>query len=152
MRHWVYRKFYTLGHGANIMMGFQVRKLGGITLGRNTNVNPKCMFDSRGGAITIGDYADIAPEVNIWTLEHNLNDPDFVTQGGPVRIGDYAWICNRAILLPGVTIGTGAVVASGAVVTKDVPEWTIVGGVPAKPIGKRNPDQSPRKAYRPYFI
>ena len=141
-----------MAEGANIMMGFRVRKLEGITLGINTNVNPGCMFDSRGGTIILGNYVDIAPEVNIWTLEHNLNDPNFATQQGSVVIEDYAWICNRAIILPGVTVGQGAVVASGAVVTKDVSAWSIVGGVPAKVIGQRSQQQNPRKAYRPYFI
>ena len=110
------------------------------------------MFDSRGGTITLGNYVDVAPEVNIWTLEHDLNDPNFATKQGDVVIEDYAWVCNRAIILPGVRIGQGAVVAAGAVVTKDVPAWAIVGGVPAKIIGQRNPQQHPRKPYRPYFL
>lgn len=59
-----------------------------------------------------------------------------------VAIGDYAWICCRSIILPGITIGEGAVVASGAIVTKDVPPYTIVGGTPAKIIGYRE-----KKAY-----
>jgi acetyltransferase-like isoleucine patch superfamily enzyme len=68
-----------------------------------------------------------------------------------VEIGDFVWIANRAIILPGVKIGEGAVVASGAVVTKTVESWTLVAGVPAKPIGKRNPGQNPRKPYRPFL-
>ena len=59
------------------------------------------------------------------------------TSSSAVRIEDYAWLCSHCIILPGVTIGKGAVVASGAVVTKDIEPWTVVGGVPAKPIGKR---------------
>ena len=70
------------------MMGFKVRKLSDIKIGHTTNINPNCMFDSRGGEIQIGDYVDIAPEVNIWTLEHDPQDPDFATKGGGVIIGD----------------------------------------------------------------
>lgn len=54
-----------------------------------------------------------------------------------MTIGDYAWLCSHCIILPGVTIGEGAIVASGAVVTKDVEPWTVVGGIPAKEIAKR---------------
>lgn len=134
------------------MMGFQVRKLSDIRIGHTTNINPNCMFDSRGGQIIIGNYVDIAPEVNIWTLEHDPQDPDFKTKGGPVYIGNFAWIGNRVTILPEVTIGEGAVVATGAVVTKDVEPWTIVGGVPAKVIGTRNKNQNPRKPYKPFLL
>lgn len=152
LRHAWYRRYLTLGTDANIMMGLTLRKLGGITIGARTNINPDCMLDSRGGDILIGSDVDIAPEVNIWTLEHNPASPEFATQGGPVVIEDFAWVCNRAIILPGVTLGKGCVVASGAVVTKSVPPWTIVGGVPAKPIGTRPQEQNPRKPYRPFFL
>lgn len=72
------------------------------------------------------------------TAEHDIDDPYFVGTEAPVHIGDYAWISSRATILPGVRIGNGAVVAAGAVVTKDVPDYTVVGGVPAKLIGVRN--------------
>jgi maltose O-acetyltransferase len=124
----------------------------GIQIGHTSNINPDCMFDSRGGKIIIGNYVDIAPEVNIWTLEHDLQNPDFVSTGGNVEIRDFAWVANRAIILPGVVIGKGAVVAAGAVVTKNIPDWAIVGGVPAKVIGQRNPDQNPRKPYKPFLL
>lgn len=134
------------------MMGFQVRKLSDIKIGHTTNINPNCMFDSRGGKIIIGNHVDIAPDVNIWTLEHDPQDPDFKTKGGSVYIKDFAWIGNRVTILPEVTIGEGAVVATGAVVTKDVEPWTIVGGVPAKVIGTRNKNQNPRKPYKPFLL
>jgi maltose O-acetyltransferase len=70
-------------------------------------------------------------------LNHDYNDIHFCGKGAPVEIGKYAWICSRAIILPGITIGEGAVVASGAIVTKDVAPYTVVGGIPAKRIGNR---------------
>jgi acetyltransferase-like isoleucine patch superfamily enzyme len=74
----------------------------------------------------------------IWTLEHDPQDPNYAAVGGAVIIEDFVWISCRAIILPGVTVGEGAVVAAGAVVTKDVEPFSIVGGVPAKVIGVRN--------------
>ncbi len=79
----------------------------------------------------------IAYEAIIWTLNHDYNDINFCGKGAPVEIGEYVWICSRSIILPGIKIGKGAVVASGAIVTKDVPDYAIVGGVPAKVIGHR---------------
>ena len=134
------------------MMGFKLRKLSNIEIGHTTNINPDCMFDGRGGKIIIGDYVDVAPEVNIWTLEHDPQDPDFTTKGGSVKIGKFVWIANRVTILPNVTVGEGAVIASGAVVTKDIAPWTIVGGIPAKKIGTRNPQQNPRHPYKPFLM
>ena len=85
----------------------------------------------------IQESAVIATGAFIWTLHHDYNDVNFKSVGAPVTIGHHSWICSRAIILPGVNIGEYAVVASGAVVTKDVPPYAIVGGVPAKIIGHR---------------
>ncbi|WP_425562996.1 DapH/DapD/GlmU-related protein [Mucilaginibacter gynuensis] len=76
----------------------------------------------------------------IWTLHHDYNTTDFAQVGKTVVIEDYAWLCSRSVILPGVTIGKGAVVAAGAVVTRDVQPYTVVGGIPAKPIAKRMED------------
>jgi len=152
VRHSWWKLFVSIGTESNIMMGFKVRDLRNITIGQTTNINPNCMFDSRGGKISIGNYVDIAPEVNIWTLEHDPQSPDFKTKGGDVIIEDYVWIGNRAVILPNVRVGQGAVVATGAVVTKDVEPYTIVGGVPAKKIGDRNKEQNPRKKYKPFLL
>lgn len=152
IRHGWLRRFIKIGKHSNIMTGFRVRKLEGIEVGNITNINPDCMFDSRGGKIKIGNNVDIAPEVNIWTLEHDPQDPDFATKGGSVIIEDFVWIGNRATILPNVIIGEGAVIATGAVVTKDISPWTIVGGVPAKKIGERNPAQNQRKPYKPFLL
>lgn len=73
-------------------------------------------------------------------MQHDPQCPNFGVESAPVVIEDYAWLSCRSIILPGVTVGKGAVVAAGAVVTKSVESYTIVGGIPAKPIGKRNPN------------
>ncbi len=148
----LYRLILEVGANSTIWLGLHIRSLDNVQIGHHTNINYGCMLDGRGGRITIGNYVDVAPEVNIWTLEHNLSDPNFGTNSGDVTIDDYAWIANRAILLPGVHIGEGAVVAAGAVVTRDVEAYTVVGGIPAKPIGKRPQGQQPRKAYNAFLL
>lgn len=73
-------------------------------------------------------------------MQHDPQDPLYQGVGGPVVIEDYAWLSCRTVILPGVTIGKGAVVAAGAVVTKDIEPYSIVGGVPAVEIGVRTKD------------
>ncbi len=116
--------------------GFHIRAPKRIHLGSNVSIGPRVLLDGRMG-LEVGDSAVIAYDAIIWTLNHDYNDVHFAGKGAPVKIGPYAWICSRSVILPGITIGEGAVVATGAVVTKDVPPYTIVGGVPAKVIGKR---------------
>lgn len=100
--------------------------------GKNVFINHCCEFMDRGG-ITIGDNVLIAPKVNIITINHPL-DPAHrrSTYCAPVRIEDGAWIGAAASIMPGVTIGKNSVVSANAVVTKDVPANTVVGGVPAR--------------------
>lgn len=93
-------------------------------------------FDGR-DTLAIGNHVDIASEVMIYNSEHDHNASDFHAISAPVVIEDYVFIGPRAIILPGVRIGKGAIVAAGAVVTKDVAPMTIVGGVPARPISTR---------------
>jgi putative colanic acid biosynthesis acetyltransferase WcaF len=122
----------------------------GLTVGHHTTLGNDGFYDARSG-ITIGDSVNIAAEVNIFTREHDVQSPDFAEIGGPVVIGDHAYLGSRVTVLPGVTIGRGAVVASGAVVTGDVAEFTIVGGVPARPIGERTRDLHYRLGYAKRF-
>jgi len=93
-------------------------------------------MDGRRGII-LGRNVNISSGAWIWTLQHDMHDPDFKVVGGPVKIGDRAWICSRSMILPGVEVGEGAVVSAGAVVTKSVDPYAIVAGVPAKKIGDR---------------
>lgn len=90
--------------------------------------------------LKIGNNVSIAGEVRIFTMEHDIDSPDFSEKGEPVVIEDYVAIGTRCMILPGVRIGKGAVIASGAVVTKDVPPYAVVGGVPARFIRERSKD------------
>lgn len=102
-----------------------------ITFGKNVFLNTGCSFQDRGG-IRIGDGSMIGMNVAIATLNHGLDvETRYTTFPSPVAIGKNVWIGSNATILPGVTIGDNSVVAAGAVVTKDVPENTVVAGVPA---------------------
>lgn len=116
--------------------GFHVRDPQKIIIDKGVSIGPKVLLDGRSG-LHIEPNVVIAYEAIIWTLNHDYNDVNFCGKGAPVLIGRYSWICSRSIILPGVSIGEGAIVASGAIVTKDVPPYAIVGGVPAKIIGYR---------------
>lgn len=105
-----------------------------ITIGKNVFVNHACTFMDRGG-ITIEDDVLIGPKVNLITTNHPLNPEErSATISHPITIKRRAWIGVGATILPGVTVGENAVVAAGAVVSKNVPANSIVAGVPAKVI------------------
>ena len=116
--------------------GFTIRNPKGLIIEDGASIGPKCLLDARRG-LTIRKNAVIAYEAIVWSLNHDYNDIHFKGKGAPTEIGEYAWICSRSIILPGIKIGKGAIVASGAIVTKDVPNFAIVGGIPAKIIGYR---------------
>lgn len=110
-----------------------------LAIGNGVNIGWRCTIDARGG-IEIGDNVVIASDSIVLTADHDVNDTDFTARYRSITIKDRAWICTRSTVLGGVTIGEGAVVAAGSLVTKDVEAYTIVGGVPAKVIGYRNKD------------
>ncbi|KKQ71398.1 MAG: Acetyltransferase [Candidatus Shapirobacteria bacterium GW2011_GWE2_38_30] len=108
----------------------------GISIGHDTIIGDHAFLDGR-APLTIGNHVGLASQVLIYNDEHDIHSPKYGNSFGPVTIGDYVFIGPRAIILPNVTIGNGAVVAAGAVVTKNIPDGEIWGGVPAKKIGDR---------------
>lgn len=103
-----------------------------ISIGKNVFINSGCRFQDQGG-ITIGNGTLIGHNVVLATINHDLNpSKNRKNHYAPIKIGNNVWIGANATVLPGVMIGDWAVVAAGAVVTKDVPPMTVVGGVPAK--------------------
>lgn len=140
LRNFFYRlSGIKLGSKATLHMGARFFYPKNITIGEGTIVGSGVFLDGR-SPINIGKNVDIASEVMIYNSEHDLESPIFKATEEPVTIGDYCFIGPRSIILPGVTIGHGAVIAAGAVVVKDVPDKAIVGGVPAKVIGERKID------------
>jgi len=125
-----------IGKGSAIHMRARFFQPRNIEIGQDTIIGDGCFLDGR-APLKIGSHVAIASQVLIYNSEHDIHSSDFQPIEEPVEIGDYCFIGARAIILPGVKIGLGAVIASGAVVTKDVSSKTIVAGVPAKEIGKR---------------
>mgnify|MGYP001402941951 CR=1 FL=1 len=139
--HLVRKLFYRfagmkIGKGSTIHMWAGFFEPSGIVIGEDTIIGDHAFLDGR-APLVIGNHVDIASSVMIYNSEHDLEKEDFSARIEPVEIGDYVFIGPRVIILPGVKIGKGAIVAAGAVVTKNVPDFTIVGGVPAKEIGER---------------
>lgn len=128
-----------------------------IFLGERNVINFGCLLDGRKFSIKIGNNVAVGPEATILTLGHDPRSATFEDRGGDVAIGDRAWICYRAIILPGVEIGEGAVVGAGAVVSKNVDPYTIVVGNPAKPVGQRTTEDGDLNFnyelyYRPWLL
>jgi len=137
IRHGYYRLILgiKIGNGSSIHKGaFLYDKK--LVIGQNTTVNRKCHLDCR-ALIQIGNNVSISSECMLITGDHNMQSADFKYQSASIKIDDFAWLGSRAIILPGIHIGEGAVVCAGAVVTKDVDPYTVVGGVPAKKIKDR---------------
>ncbi len=137
IRNIKYRFFgIKIGKGSTFHMWANFFEPKNIEVGTDTIIGDHAFLDGR-DKLKIGNHTDIASSVMIYNSEHDLEKSDFSAILAPVEIGDYVFIGPRVTIMPGVKIGKGAVVAGGAVVTKDVPDFTIVGGVPAKPISER---------------
>ncbi|TVR54436.1 MAG: acetyltransferase, partial [Spirochaetaceae bacterium] len=136
----------TIGDDCVISPGAIVQ--GNVRLGRHCSIQAYSIVvgygdaDQDDGVITFGDYVRVAPHVSMFATNHRFDDPSRPIHGqghqfAPIRIGDDVWIAAGVRIMAGVTIGSGSVIAAGAVVTKDIPEFSIAGGVPARVIRRR---------------
>ena len=133
-----YRKFSLGRHSVVESYSCVNNAVGDVVIGDDTRIG---IHNTIIGPVTIGSHVNLAQGITVTALNHNFEDKNKrIDEQGvstkPVVIGDDVWIGANAVILPGVTIGKHAVVAAGAVVTTDVPENTVVGGVPAKVIKK----------------
>lgn len=158
--HHFRRFFYKLsgmkiGSKSTIHMGARIYYPSGIEIGEDTLIGEKATLDGRKqlknskGGLKIGNHVDIASDVMIWTSQHDIHSENMQTIEEKVEIGDYVFIGPRSIIMPGVTIGKGAIVAGGSVVTKNVEAMKIVAGVPAKEIAERQSKNLNYKLGRP---
>lgn len=111
-----------------------------FVIGAHSHINRGCMIDAR-GKISIGNNVSISHCVKLCSAGHNIYSPEFNYVSAPIVIGDNVWIGLNAIVLKGCTIGEGAIIAAGAIVTHDVEPYSIVAGVPAKKVGERKLSQ-----------
>ncbi len=138
------RRRLTVGRGFGAAPNLSLRNAQRIRIGDDCHIGERCSLwaGSTGGEITIGDNCIFGPAVYVTASNYALSDRtvpmrDLPREEGDVVIGAGVWCGYAATILPGVTVGEGAVVAAGAVVTADVEPWAIVGGVPARVIGRR---------------
>ncbi|MBI1318113.1 MAG: acyltransferase [Candidatus Hydrogenedens sp.] len=134
-----YLYFVKIGPGTTMGIGVKYKKPMGMTIGRNTNINPGVRLDNRGG-FTVGDNVDIGEGVVFYCGSHDINDPYYRTKVDPTVIHDRVCIFAGSMIVRGITIGEGAVVAAMSMVRKDIEPYAIVGGNPAKVIGERSHD------------
>ena len=133
---------WRIGPGASILMGQHVQMAGvrssgmKVSIGKGSVINHACLLYTTGGLV-IGENVSISAGAWLVTGTHDMNDPLFPDRYMPIAIGNYAWIGTRATILAGVTIGEGAVIMAGAVVTRDVPPYAVVGGIPARFVSQR---------------
>jgi maltose O-acetyltransferase len=139
-----------LGHiGEKTILPASILKLPNperIYIGSYVSIGPKCsIVISKNSKLIIGDGTIVAPRCKFITANHNYDSADLkaipydnINFVGDIKIGDGVWIGDSVLVLSGVTIGNGAVIAGGSVITKDVPDYAVVGGNPAKIIKYRN--------------
>lgn len=151
-RLWYYRNImkFKIGKGSTVFMNCKFDCSEGLTIGENSVINANCRLDSRGG-LEIGNNVSVSEDVIFLTADHN---EDLIGTSGrekKIVIKDYVWIGTRAMVLPGVAVEKGAVVAAGAVVTRNVDYLNVVAGIPAKKINVRPEKFNYSSKYRRLF-
>lgn len=136
-----------LGAGVVFQRGIRLICPEYVSIGSHCSIG-RGVFITGGGGVTIGDWVGIGPDSKIWSINHRFDDPDrpWLQQGHelkPVVIEDDVWLGANVFVAPGVSIGRGAIISAGAVVTKNIPAYALVGGNPGRVIGwRRRPDTS----------
>jgi len=145
IRYWICRHLFAkCGKNVNVEHGAEFGSGRHIEIGDHSGLGVRCWL----GAVVIGNNVMMGPDVTILSSNHKFDRIDIpMSQQGhqesaPVIIGNDVWIGTRAIILPGRKIGNGVIIGAGAVVTKDVPDYAIVGGNPARIIKYRNQQKS----------
>jgi acetyltransferase-like isoleucine patch superfamily enzyme len=138
---WMRRYLQHLGRDTVFQAGVRITRPDKVSIGSNCNLAPGA-FITGGGGVCIGDWVGFGPDVKVWSMNHRFDDPDrpWLLQGWdekPVAIEDDVWLGANVFVMPGVTIGRGAIVSAGSVVNKSIPSYAIVVGNPGRVVGWR---------------
>lgn len=142
-RRLVFRRFLkSLGTNVVFQQGFRITNPELVAIGSNCNFADG-VYITGGGGVTIGDWVGFGPDTKVWSVNHRFEDADrpWMLQGWDkkhVVIEDDVWLGSSVFVMPGVTIGRGAIVSAGAVVAKSIPEYALVCGNPGRIVGWRN--------------
>lgn len=128
-----------LGRNINLQRGVRLDFPWRLTINDNCHIGKFVYLDCRGGFITIGEDSDISEGSFIYTLSHEIQSNDFCIKKGDVKIGPRNWICVRAIVLPGSSLGTGNVLSANSVFSGTSTEFNLLVGNPAQPVKKLSP-------------
>ena len=141
LRMWFYRSFLSMNMGSDCIVWAdnKFNDISDFSMGSNVIVGPGNTFLIRGG-LSIGNNVNLSGFSFFISQSHDVNDPYGHTELKKITIQDNAWIATNTMIMPGVNIGKGAVVAAGSVVVKDVPDYAVFAGNPARQIGTRSPD------------
>jgi len=152
LRHWLFRFLVNnfIHSSSALHSGIELLTTSGISIGQNSILNRGITLDGRAG-ITVGNQVSISAGVIILTGSHEVDSPDFLFSGKPVVVEDYVWIGTRAMILPGITLGKGSVVAAGSIVTKDTLPYSVVAGNPALHKRFRSRDLSYNPVWKPFL-
>lgn len=152
LRRFVLRRVFRVRMGCNVYvhMGVKFLKPWGVVIGNDVNIQLGCFIDGRGGLV-ICDNVDITIGVKILTQQHDLQDSKYTTVSRAVYINSNCVIGSFALLMPGVTIGEGAVVGAGSVVSRSIPEWSIAVGNPCLVKRQRNREIDYKVGYLRFF-
>lgn len=135
---------YGVNVGKNVVFHFntEIREPVNLTIGSGSIIGDSCILDAR-NVITIGSNVNFSSNVSVYTAQHDHRSPVFscynpIQRKQSVEIGDRAWIGCNVVILPGVSIGEGAVCCAGSVICKDIAPYSIVAGIPAIKISERS--------------
>jgi len=153
LRRFILKRVFglSMGRHAVIYRGCHLRSPWKIRIGAGSAIGGEVELDGR-GRIEIGENVNLSTQVMLWTAQHDHRDPKFTGTLAPIVLKNFVWLGPRVIVLPGITVEEGCVVAAGAVVTKDTEPYGIYAGVPAQRIGERarNLDYTPGKEFLPF--
>jgi maltose O-acetyltransferase len=140
-----------ISRSAVILMHTRILNFWNVDIGDRSVINQHVLLDCRRYKVRIDHDVDIGPYSRVWTLGHSPDSPTHETAGGEVVISHHVWIASGVTILPSVSIGTGAVIASASVVSKNIPTLEVWAGTPARFIRKRVNDLKYALKYDPYF-